>query len=98
VDDPNRQAEHLTIGGGLQRVITEAAVGLAQPLDADFRMAAPEVLGFGEGGIAQRPQGQRKKALIELGHARQRNAVSNGSLRSSWFGFVMSLLDLECSS
>jgi imidazole glycerol-phosphate synthase subunit HisF len=82
VNDPNRQAEHLTIGGGFQRMITEAAVGLAQPLHADLRVAAPEVLRFGEGGIAQRPQWQRKKPFIQLGHARQRNAVSNGSLRS----------------
>ena len=81
VDDTNRQAEHLAIGGGFQHMITEAAVGLAQSLHADLRVAAPELFGLGEGGIAQRPQRQRKKPFIELGHARQRNAVLDGSLR-----------------
>jgi hypothetical protein len=80
VYDPNRQAEHLTISGGFQHMITKAAVGRPQPLDANFRMAAAEFFGLGEGGVAERPQGQRKKPFIELGHARQRNAVFDSSL------------------
>ena len=79
MDDTNRQAENLAIGCGFQHMITEAAVGLAQPLHADFCMSAPQLFCLGEGGIGQPTQRQRKKPFIELGHARQRNAVFDGA-------------------
>jgi hypothetical protein len=82
VYNANRQAEDLAIGGGFQGMITKTAMGLAYPLHANLRMAAPELRGLGEGGIAEFTQRQRKEPVIELGHGRQRNAVSNGSLRS----------------
>ena len=53
--DTNRQPENLAVGSGFQRMITKAAVGLAYPLHPDLGMAAPQLLGLGEGGVAQRP-------------------------------------------
>ena len=55
VDDTNRQAEGLAIGCGFQYMITETAVGLAQPLHAEFGVSASQLCGLGEGGIAQCP-------------------------------------------
>jgi hypothetical protein len=53
VYDANRQAEDLTIGGGFQCMITKAAICLTDPLYANLRVAAPELLCLGEGGVAE---------------------------------------------
>ena len=56
-------------------MITKAAVGLTDPLDADLRMAASELLGLGECRVAELSQRQRKETFIDLGHGRQRRPV-----------------------
>ena len=84
VHDANRQAEDLAIGSGFQRMITKAAVGLADPLDADLRMAASELLGLGEGRVAELSQGQREETFIDLGHDRQRRPASAEVWLSTW--------------
>ena len=44
VHDTDRQTEDLAVGCGLQGMITEAAVRLAHPLDADLGMSAAQLL------------------------------------------------------
>ena len=71
VHDADRQAEHLAIGGGLQRVVAERPKGLLQPLHPDLGVAAAEFLRPGQGRIAELSQGEVEKARIEVWHGGQ---------------------------
>ena len=48
------------LGGGLQRVVAEAAVGLGDAFDAYVGVLAAQLPGPGEGGVGQSAQRQRQ--------------------------------------
>ena len=65
--DPNGHTEELAVGGGVQSMITEAAVCRAYPLDARLGVGASLIFRPGEGGVAQRLQGSARNSSSSWG-------------------------------